>query len=65
MKIKELREKNTSELEKILVEKREIVRKSRFDMATKQVKDKRQIRNGKRDISRILTLINEEKRNGR
>jgi len=64
MKIKELRGKNTEELKKLLAEKREGVRKLRFDVATKQVKNTRQIRNDKRDISRIETLINEEKLNG-
>jgi ribosomal protein L29 len=63
-KIKELRGKNIEELKKLLAEKRESVRKLRFDVATKQVKNTRQIRNEKRDISRIETLINEEKTNG-
>jgi large subunit ribosomal protein L29 len=64
MKIKEIRGKNIEELKKLLAEKREEVRKLRFDVATKQVKNTRQIRNDKRDISRIETLINEEKING-
>jgi len=63
-KIKELRGRNIEELKKLLAEKRESVRKLRFDVATKQVKNTRQIRNDKRDISRIETLINEEKLNG-
>jgi len=57
VKIKELREKNTNELKKLLAEKEENVRKARFELATKQVKDKRQVRKEKRDIARILTLI--------
>lgn len=65
MKIKELRSKNIEELKKLLAEKREDVRKLRFDVATKQVKNTRQIRNDKKDIARIETLINEEKRNGK
>jgi len=60
MKIKELRDKNIAELEKLLVEKRENVRKFRFENSTKQVKDKRQIRKDKRDVARILTLIKEK-----
>lgn len=60
MKAKELREKNTEELKKILLEKQEKVRKSRFDIAVKQVKNNREIRNEKKDIARILTLINEK-----
>ena len=63
MKIRELRSKNIEELKKLLIEKKEEVRKLRFDVATKQVKNTRQIRNGKKDIARAETLINEEKRN--
>jgi ribosomal protein L29 len=57
MKIKELKEKNTSELKKLLAEKEEGIRKFRFELATKQVKGTRQIRTAKRDVARILTLI--------
>ncbi len=60
MKTKELREKNKIELMKVLSEKRESVRKIRFDIATKQVKNTREIRKEKRDIARILTIINEK-----
>ena len=62
MKISELRSKNIAELRRLLSEKREGVRKLRFDIVTKQVKDKRKIRNEKKDISRILNIINEEKK---
>lgn len=65
MKAKELRDKNIEEIKKLLAEKRENLRKLRFDMATKQVKDNRQIRKERRDISRILGIINEEKENGK
>jgi ribosomal protein L29 len=61
MKIKELREKNKEELKKLLAEKREVVRKLRFEIASKQIKNVRDLRNGKKEISRILTLINEAK----
>lgn len=60
MKIKELKEKNVAELKKLLAEKEENVRKFRFESATKQMKGTRQIRSEKRDIARILTLINEK-----
>ena len=60
MKIKDLREKNTEELKKLLAEKEESIRKSRFDLVTKQVKGVRQIRNEKRDVARIITLIGEK-----
>ncbi|MFA6973883.1 MAG: 50S ribosomal protein L29 [Parcubacteria group bacterium] len=61
MKIKELREKNIEELKKLLGEKKEHARKLRFDIASKQVKDNREYRNTKKEIARILTLINESK----
>jgi len=60
-KIKELREKSIEELKKLLAEKREAVRKLRFDISTKQVKNNRQLRNDKKDIAKILTLIKEHK----
>jgi large subunit ribosomal protein L29 len=58
MKTKELKEKDKSELEKLLGDKREKVRKLRFDIATKQVKNNRELRNEKRDIAKILSIIN-------
>ena len=61
MKTKELREKNIEELRKLLDEKRESVRKLRFDISSKQMKNVREIRAAKGDIAKILTLINESK----
>jgi ribosomal protein L29 len=60
MKTKELREKNKEELLKIVSEKKEKIRKIRFDIAAKQVKDARALRNEKKDIARVLTLIREK-----
>lgn len=57
MKIKELREKSEGELQKLLEEKREAVRKLRFDIASRQVKNHREGRNAKKDIARILTIL--------
>jgi large subunit ribosomal protein L29 len=59
IKIKELREKNKEELKKLLIEKKETVRKLRFDVASKQIKNVRDLRNSKKEVARILTLINE------
>lgn len=61
MKAKEYREKEIEELKRLLAEKREAVRRARFDVATKQVKNSRQARNDRKDIARILTLLNEKK----
>lgn len=62
MKIKEIREKNEKELVGLLGEKRELVRKLRFDIVSKQVKNNREHRNSKRDIAKILTVLNNEKK---
>jgi ribosomal protein L29 len=58
MKLKELKEKNIEELKKLLGERKEQARKLRFDIASKQVKNVRDYRNTKKEIARILTLIN-------
>jgi len=58
-KIRELREKNNGELKKLLTDKREAVRKLRFDLTSKQIKNNQALRKNKKDIARILTLINE------
>jgi large subunit ribosomal protein L29 len=61
MKIKEIREKSVEELKKFLSEKREAVRKLRFDIAAKQVKNIREIRQNKKDIAKTLTILKETK----
>lgn len=61
MKIKELKDKSQDELIKTLKEKRETVRQLRFDISSKQIKNVRDIRKAKKDIARILTLINQSK----
>lgn len=65
MKTKELREKNIEELTKLVAEKEEVVRKARFDVSTRQAKDTRKLRNNKRDIARIVTLISEKKKDAK
>jgi large subunit ribosomal protein L29 len=64
MKTKELREKNAEELKTLLSQKREAVRKLRFDISTKQVQNNKQLLKDKKDIARILTLINESNTHG-
>ena len=58
MKIKEIREKNQKELEKNLRELRNKLTKIKFDISGKQMKNHREIRKVKKDISRILTVLN-------
>lgn len=57
MKIKEIREKNKEELKKKLGELRNNLTKIRLDIASKQVKNHREIRKVKKDISMILTVL--------
>jgi len=60
MKISEIREKNNEELKKILIEKQGLTRKLRFDLATKQVKNTKELRTVKRDVAKILTKLAEK-----
>ncbi|MFH0803915.1 MAG: 50S ribosomal protein L29 [Candidatus Tagabacteria bacterium] len=56
-KIKELREKTESELDNLLKDKRESLRKFRFEMSHGKVKNTKEAREIKKDIARILTLL--------
>ncbi len=58
MKAKELREKKIEELEKILKEKREKLKNLKLDLIQGKLKNVREIRETKRDIARILTILN-------
>jgi large subunit ribosomal protein L29 len=60
MKAKELRDKNINELVKNLQEKRNEAQGLTFDISVKQAKNNRALRNTKRDIARILTVISEK-----
>jgi large subunit ribosomal protein L29 len=59
MKAQELRKKSDSELQKILQQKRERLQNLRFDLASGRVKNVREIREIKKDIARILTILNQ------
>ena len=61
MKAKEIREKSRGEIKKLLEEKRELTRKLRFDIASKQTKNHRKHRKVKKDVARLLTILNEKK----
>ena len=60
MKTKELREKNINELVKDLGEKKDQAQNSMFDIFVKQAKNNKVLRNTKREIARILTVIREK-----
>lgn len=57
MKAKELKIKSHAELRALLAEKKERLRVLRFDLAGGKVKNVREIRQTKKDIARMLTLL--------
>jgi len=57
MKLVELKQQNKEELKKLLSEDRERLRQLRFDLSAGKVKNVREIRNLKKEIARILTLL--------
>ncbi len=57
MKITELRQKSENELQEILVKDREKLRQLRFDLFSGKVKNVREIRQARRDIAKILTIL--------
>jgi large subunit ribosomal protein L29 len=61
-KIKELREKTESELDNLLKDKREALRRFRFEIAHGKVKNTKEAREIKKDIARIFTLLKKEKK---
>lgn len=64
MKTAQLRQKSKSELQRMLADFREKLREMRFNLVSGKVKNIREVRELKKDIARILTILNEkEKRN--
>ncbi|MCD6550597.1 50S ribosomal protein L29 [bacterium] len=61
MEAKELVKKSRSELQKLLFETREKLREMRFNLASGKVKNIKEIRALKKDIARILTVLNQKK----
>jgi ribosomal protein L29 len=57
MKISELREKTDLELDRLLAEYRNKVRDFRFKVAARQLGDVRDIRDAKKSVAQILTLM--------
>jgi len=62
MKAKELRQKTIKDLRRLERELREKLRELRFDLASGKVKNVREIREIKKDIARILTVIREKEK---
>jgi len=61
MKFKELRQKTISELKRSVEEKREKLRDLRFNLASGKVKNVRELKEVKKDIAKILTILKQEK----
>jgi len=57
MKVREIRQKSEKELQKLLQDSREKLRQLRFDLASGKVKNVREIRQIRKDIARILTIL--------
>lgn len=57
MKINEIRLKTEAELEKMLLEMKEKLRGLHFKVVRRELKNIREIREIKKDIARILTIL--------
>jgi len=57
MKIKEFRQRKKEDLKRILEDDREKLRQLRFDLFSGKVKNVREIRRIKKEISQILTIL--------
>jgi ribosomal protein L29 len=60
MKISEIRDMNSEQLKKLVQEKRTEAVKLKFDISARQLKNHRQYRKTKKDISKILTILKEK-----
>ncbi len=60
MNTKELRQKNKKELNDLLVENKKKVGQLRFDLASKKLKNVSQVKEIRRSVARIITLIKEK-----
>lgn len=61
MEFQELQKKDNEELQQLLVQNRDSLRELRFKDANKQLKDVRQIRKTRKEIAKILTILNNRK----
>lgn len=62
MKAIDLRKQTISELQGLLAEKRERLGELRFNLVSGKVKNIREIRHLKKDIARILTVLNQKQK---
>ncbi len=59
METKEIKQKSEEELKNILSKKRKDLQEVRFNISSGRVKNIKELRNLKKDIARILTILNE------
>lgn len=59
MKVKDLRQKTSEELKKMLAEKQEELLNLRFEIANRKLKDFSRVEKGRKMIARILTIVRE------
>ncbi len=59
--MKDLKDKNEKDLQKMLQEKRESIQSFRFGVAGSKVRNVREGRNLKKDVARIMTEISSRK----
>ncbi len=62
MDFKEINKKSEEDLTKLVEDAREKVRELRFKDSNKQLKNVREIRNLKKNIARILTILSNNKK---
>lgn len=60
MKIKELRQKTAKELKELLAEDQHKLGQLKFDLAAKKLKNVRQIRELRKEIARIITILKKD-----
>ncbi len=60
MKIKDIRKKSEKDLEKEVAKLREAIAKAEFEKFSTDDKDVKKQRNQRRDLARMLTVLNED-----
>jgi len=60
MKIKELGQKNDNELKRLLAENQKKIGELKFDLNSKKIKNVKEMSGLKRDVARILTILNKK-----
>lgn len=64
MKFKELQNKDTSQLHRLLAQYRDDIRQLNFKVASNQLRDVKQLRKTKKTVAKILTLLNQREKEG-